>query len=759
MTSYGLYTHDKYGSKHQIPALPSSIHTNRQPRYRSIRDEIADLLLEPIDYTKLRRTSGKVFKLARYMGRTPHWWPMRPHITSAYPLYLYAQSLVAAGQHASAGDILYVAQRINDMCAEVTPDKHSDLARHVLKRISGELFPKTFTHGPVYMLFVHLHWLTAKCPYVEQDILDDITRWVSEDIDGKRKALDPSMCERVLDRVFTTWYHGEPEGALSFKEYSNDYTRWGTSGGAPKVHMDGQSYRSKWAWSIYHSTDENTGILLDDYDLYKQALSERTTSTIALKEEPAKTREIITTTMASYLRQSYLMYRWGSPRIPSPISSSTWLAKFGMMEPAWFGSIDGERFDHSIPKEFITGIVSRLGELDEETSAVARAELQHMETLKVQWGDRTWRWQGGLLSGWRLTSVLGSLASCCVAEYILEQTGMTGAVKYGVMGDDLILYSYHENLDPKLMVEAYNDFGLQANIYKTTSGSVGEFLRRVISAGGSWAYPALGLRSICYANPWLDHYTYHEETEVSNCWLTFLSRMLPHSHNISGIIQFFFKHCINNLTMLFGNHNWEAWLQTPVSAGGGGTLEFSDVSRWVYFDKVLDDVHYGANMMMKTIFGLLPYKKVLKANPTMVKMDVEPIITLSEQLQGESRAPADTWFKHHINITKTINDYLYRKIGLAELKQTLTFSLPRGLRASSPQRVITFLLQGPKAYAGVTTIQHTKEGMTMYTGFGEYAVRAISNSKRYRNIRFIAAAVTIYMTQLLRGVSIPYGTW
>ncbi|KMQ91419.1 hypothetical protein RF55_8718 [Lasius niger] len=214
-----------------------------------------------------------------------------------------------------------------------------DACRQYLKVIGAHCFPKVFTHGPVYMLFVHLHWLTAKCPYTEQQIIDDIEEW-------------------------------------------------GTSGGAPKVELDGQTYRSKWAWATAHTMDATTGQLLPDYDLYSQALKERTVSTIALKEEPAKTRKIITTTMASYLRQSYLMYRWEAPRIPSPISSFTWMGRFERNNLRWFGSIDGERFDHCIPKEFITGIVGRLGALDAQTAWVAEEEIKHMKPLQVQWGRR-----------------------------------------------------------------------------------------------------------------------------------------------------------------------------------------------------------------------------------------------------------------------------------------------------------------------------------------------------------------------------------
>lgn len=741
-----------------MAALPTRMRPTDQTVYGSIFEEIKQNMT-PIDINDLRPTKGKVFKLTRYMGRTAPYWPIKPWVTSSYPLYLYHTAIHAMGQIETAKDILSIAEYIQSKLEHIPPKYHSDAYRCYLKQVSGYCFPKVFTHGPSYMLYVHMHWLTAKCPYTEQQIIDDIDEWVSDSMDNKPKELDARICERVLDRVFTTWYKGEADGYLTFKEYCNDYARWGTSGGAPRVRMDGQDYRSKWAWSIYHSTDPETGQLLPHYDLYAQALKERVTSTIALKEEPAKTREIITTTMASYLRQSYLMYRRGPPRIPSPISSSTWLGKFERAAPSWYGSIDGERFDHCIPAQFIIGIVNRLGKLDSETAWVAEKEVEHMKSLKVQWGDRTWQWSGGLLSGWRLTSVVGSLASCCVAEYILEKSNMVGAIHYGVMGDDLILYSYNEQLSIERMVEEYKAFGLKANMHKTSSGKVGEFLRRVISLGGNWAYPALGLRSVCYANPWLDHYTYNEETEVSNCWMTFLSRMWPHAVKGRGLMQFCLSHCIENLKQLFGELDWLSWLQTPISAGGGGCLEISDVSKWVVLDKVRDTSQYARATFLKMTFGLLPYKRVLKENPTLKKMDLEPVVHLRDDLQGTSTVPPDTWFRHGVNIIRTVNDFLYGLINVATLSRALTFSLPRGLRTSSPQRVIAFLMQGPKVYAGISTIQHTKEALQSYSYLGEYAVKAISNSKRYSNIRYIQAAVTIYMTQLMRNVYIPFGTW
>ncbi|BAU58962.1 RdRp [Camponotus nipponicus virus] len=756
----GLY-HKTQGDKDRVRACPESLVASRQQVYSSVYHEFEHVIRihEP---EKLRPTPGRVFKLTRYTGRVPPDWIL-PTVTCSYPLWLYSRAVEATGQFASSKDIQLIGLKIQSELNKIRDVRlHSDAARQMLKNISNYCFPLVFSRGPVYMLFVHLNWLTAKCPYTDGQILDDIGNWVSDRKENKEeKKLDETVCNRVLDRVFHQWYTGESTGHLDFKSYCNDFTRWGTSGGSPKVKLDDIDYRSKWAWSLYHATDEKTGDLLPEFDLYERAKEERTTSTIALKEEPAKTREIITTSMASYLRQSYLMYRWGKPKIPSPISVGTWLGRFERASPKWFGSIDGERFDHCIPKEFIMGIVARLGELDEQTMFAAKEELEHMRGLRLQWGEHMWDWRGGLLSGWRLTSVIGSLVSCCVAEYILEKSGKLGAVQYGVMGDDLILYSYHEEIPSDEMVALYTGFGLKANLAKTSSGRIGEFLKRIISKGGTWAYPALGLRSICYANPWLDHYTYNEETEVSTCWLTLFSRLLPHCcvRKEKQLSSFIRAGCVSNLTMLFGKNKWDDWLCTPISAGGGGCMEWSKLESWCNLDKLVDQVAGGTRVFFKSLFGTIPYRRVMKYTHTMRKLDLHTILYWKQQLGGAGKSPPDTYFRHEVNITQTMYDYIFGRISLSNLKGSLNFSLPRGIRISSPQRIVTFLLQGVREYSGITTIQHTRDAMQPYADIGAHVVRAVSASKRFTNIRYIAAAVTLYMSEILKDVYIPFGTW
>lgn len=252
-----------------------------------------------------------------------------------------------------------------------------------------------------------------------------------------------------MDSVFNLWYKGEAEGSLEFEEYCDDFLRWGTSGGAKKSVIGGSTYRTKWAWAYANSTNQD-GSLREKAGLYNLSVSVASQNAqIALKEEAQKTREIITSPMPSYLRQSYLLYRWGKPVLNSPISDSKWIAMFEASSPKWYGCLDGDQFDYTIPTWFVLEVIDRLGSLDEHTRKVADEEIANLKQLKVEWRNRTWQWKAGVLSGWRMTSVLGTLASAAAARYIIRRAGKLGGIEYGAMGDDLVLYSYSEEVPPE----------------------------------------------------------------------------------------------------------------------------------------------------------------------------------------------------------------------------------------------------------------------------------------------------------------------
>lgn len=323
----------------------------------------------------------------------------------------------------------------------------NDACRHYLKEVSSLSFPRVFSHGPAYMLLTHLHSQTGKCPYTEEQIIDDFTAWVRpETSEGKKKDLDAFQVRDTQDRLFTIWYKGEANSNLKFEDYCNDFIRWGTSGGAIGSEIKGETYRTKWAWAYSRSTSSDGSLKIRN--LYQQALEEgRLCASVALKEEAQKTREIITTPMPSYLRQCYLLYRWGKPNLNSPISSGGWVGHFERVLPNWYGCLDGEKFDQTIPAWFVLDVVDRLGNLDAETRRVADIELEDLKKLKVSWNGREWFWRAGVLSGWRLTSILGTLASVAAYDYICKKNNMIGAMDYGALGDDPILYSFNNSIE------------------------------------------------------------------------------------------------------------------------------------------------------------------------------------------------------------------------------------------------------------------------------------------------------------------------
>ncbi|UPT53761.1 MAG: hypothetical protein 2 [Bactrocera zonata toti-like virus] len=736
--------------------------------YASIVD---NKFLSAIDFvtTGLRRRPRKLDSLSRFRVSAPSHWPCDPGVSCCSPLYVYYRILKKSGQTNSAFDLVHLLRYIRSAWKRLKymieteefvdlSEYQDDFYRHALKSVSSYCYNLVFERGPVYMLFTHLHSLTGKCPFTIQQILDDIDGWVSNinHSTGKPKSLHMPTVNEVLDEAFLNWRRGNKYGHMSFKDFCNDFLRHGTNGGAPKVDLYGSQYRTKWAWSVYHSTTKD-GKLKKDRDLYEQSKRESQTAGVALKEEAAKTREVITTPMSSYLRQSYLWYRWGKPNIPSPISRSGWVNEFEETEATWYGCIDGERFDHSIPKDVILNVIRRFGALDEETRRVAEEEIAHLEHLEVRWGERTWKWQGGLLSGWRFTSILGSLISLAASRYILKHANKH-ATNVGVMGDDLVLYSHVETIDKQELVRLYNEFGLQSNPKKTVEGRTGEFLRKVRGVGGSWGFPALALRTLMYANPWVSKYTYEREEEVSGGWMGVMSRFIPHSVDVLGLKETIFQLASSNLTQLFGQKQWNEWLHTPLSAGGGGALESSDPHTWYNLRRMKKMSTLGSRWVIPTILGITKRKVVQVTNPIIQLVDLDEARRNVKKLKtGISRVPC--LFRDDVSKTDCIFGIQNGELSRTEINSYLTSPLPSGMRLASRTRIIEYLLVPTSGMVCNSSIFHTKESVAATGKLSRFLTQSyLSKNTRATNEK-IKVATTLMYSHMFGRVSRCYGTW
>lgn len=608
------------------------------------------------------------------------------------------------------------------------------------------------------MFFTHLHALTGKAPYTNQQIESDIENWVSPQQGGKEKHLDSGHWKKCLDDIFSTWYRGEGFGFLDFKEFCNDPYRWGTSGGAKATVWLGSKYRTKWAWAYERMTNKD-GSLKDEYDLYGCAKKEyEDRAEVALKEEAQKTREIITTPMPSYLRQAYLLYRWGKPKISSPVANPTWVAQFESTCPSWYGCLDGERFDQSIPSDVILDVIDRLGNLDKDTRAVADEEIKHLKNLRIYWKGKSWRWLGGLLSGWRLTSLIGSLVSEVVARYIIEKTNTEGGIEHGVLGDDIVLHSTGLQISKEKMVDLYTEFGLKANLNKTVSGKVGEFLRKVVSSGGSWGYPALALRSIVYANPWISSYSFEKEQELASTWLTFISRLIPHATNTSKLSEQWDNDIVTDLTNVFGPGEWRRWLRTPQSAGGGGPVEFMSWD-WVQIKhEQLQSSKNDKRLAIPALLGIAKSNILFDPVPKFKPINITSAINDAKAMASFYTPPTPT-FKHEVMVLPNLIKFMYGEINRTDLNELLTVRLPRSVRGEEPEKIITYLLSGSSEKSGYISILHSKESESYNASLSKYVSRAVASSKRFNSPGILGPAVTMYYLQTYRNHKIPVGTW
>lgn len=742
-----------------------------QAEYSGIVDaRLLGALTDPHD---LRKSPKGLDALRRYQGRPPKWWPIKPDVSCSWPLFLYYRYMKKIGQHTLGQEFCtllgVIAGRWKKYLQLVsTPDSirlepakyQDDFWRGRLKEVSAVSFVRIFEQGPAYMMFTHLHALTGKAPYTADQIDSDIRDWVSKNkSDGTPKDFDKEAVKTSMDRVFLTWYGGDQgRGHLSFFDYCNDYYRWGTQGGAKKTMVLGSAYRSKWAYAYGNSVNPD-GTLKDHYDLYKKAVEDYgDTANVALKEEAQKTREIITTPMPSYLRQCYLLYKWGKPKVNSPISSSSWILNYEKNNPEWYGCLDGDRFDHCVPAWFILQLIDRLGDLDEECRTVADAEIEHLKQLIVVWGDKRYKWEAGCLSGWRMTSIIGTLASVCAATYIMEKTKTTGMLQYGALGDDLVFFSFSGSIEPEEMVRLYNEFGLLANLFKTTSGKVGEFLRKVVHSGGIQGYPALALRSIVYANPWISTYTYERETELSNTWMTFISRLIPHS--VVRMDHSIYEEVVSDLKGNFGPGKWMEWMRTPISAGGGGCIEFMDHGDWMSLThETSGTVESNILLTIPTSLGILKARTVMSKIPEFRPSNIVTAWLNARDLAGTEQSHGFNTFFHDVNITRTLFDWAQGRLSRSDLSARLRYGLPRAVKGMSRDDILKYILTPKSDESGYTSILHTKETASSVAQLTRFVTRGVQLSRRFLNARVVKPAATVYFLSAYKNVRLPLGTW
>lgn len=461
-----------------------------------------------------------------------------------------------------------------------------DCCRQIFSKMDTWLFTHSVEFDPIGNVlnsligFANLGGPRAWRP---SEIQEKLRGWVSKPVapyqtDDARGFEESKMCEWMNAWVLAGKIAASAEDRLTFEEFCTDPNKWATSGGAPAVDIvmnaGVSKVRSKWAWALT--------TLAKTSNVYHEARKVKNIARVALKEE-AKTRLVITTPMDSYLRQSYILYILGKTDfLKSTITNGSIMDEPMKLRWPHCVCIDASKFDHCVTKEFMISFWTRLSDLTRGQAGVVGSlselcdhEVKHLETLSVEYDGTMIKYNNGLLSGWRVTSLVGSIKSALLCEYIIKKTGISPSVDYMVQGDDIIMLS-HSPMDKATVLKCCEQMGVEVNSKKTTFSPCGEFLKYRYRPDVVTGLPVRAVRSMYYANPWLDQSINRQPSEVMNTWHMFASRVVC-SWGCTFPWTEFYTDAVKDTRGWMGyqvsSKDMWALLKTPTSLGGLGTIE------------------------------------------------------------------------------------------------------------------------------------------------------------------------------------------
>lgn len=551
--------------------------------YARVRDRLkAKHRVDIDDYSFFRNFNP--FALSKLQRWSKDETGLGDHSTFTKPLLFYYKTLGAVKnteitRGLLGGIIHYVNEITRAAVAEGLFDFVDDIVRQFLAEVDKLTFVLCQQNSGNSLIYSSLHGLgTFGGPrgWTKESVLEGLKDWVS----GERKFPyeEDQFLNDKLDTWIASWCSGVKSNDLAFKDFITDPMRWATGGGARKKQMSIRGKvvegRNKWFWAL--------SCMVNGEDIYQASLSEGNDAQVALKEE-AKTRCVITTPQASYLRQCYILYRLGKPKfLRSTLSNPGLVTELSRSRKDHFICIDSSSFDHSVSKNWILSVLQRIADRSEgELRSLVLEEMDSMRDMSIVYEGTKLRYENGLLSGWRMTSLLGSLLSALVCEYINNQLGLR--LPYIVQGDDIIMMC-PQRVDAGRVLDCCARFGITTNAKKTTIGRFGEFLKYRYGYGRVQGYAARAVRSIFYANPWLDGTATSSASEVSGKWWTLLSRLM-NSHNGTFVdedsMNWFLGNVVDDVDGWLGKRVSRRMLldavKTPVSMGGLGVFETAGV--------------------------------------------------------------------------------------------------------------------------------------------------------------------------------------
>lgn len=238
------------------------------------------------------------------------------------------------------------------------------------------------------------------------------------------------------------------------------------------------------------------------------------------KNEVGKTRAIANTNMLSHYIMTliYTIFMENSAQVKdqelyallSPKGQTELFCKLSeyMKKGCVSNSIDQSKFDWNVRMYQILSVSKNVMKLNTSIDSLIPNILKRIANGIVVTNIGTLKHQDGLLSGWKTTSLFGSLINkmqAMVVEQVAREIEplFQCAILKAYMGDDVI-HIYRYRRDAMLLNRIYRETGLQISFSKTIISNVkAEFLRTQIYPGNQkFGYPARAVTSIFCAKPW-----------------------------------------------------------------------------------------------------------------------------------------------------------------------------------------------------------------------------------------------------------------
>lgn len=452
-------------------------------------------------------------------------------------------------------------------------------ANNILKSFSDKIAARfEELKDPRYLLYLGLNTCGRARDVDHEAVMEDLKSWVQgpttwgeRDKDWVTAWLFDFIGRWVEDRAATN------VPAYSFDRFLDDPTMYSTSGSAPQVMVDGKAFRNKWAWAA--DKFAHYGSVSRWYREEGLRFGNSRRCAVALKQESTKIRLVVAAPMSSHLRQSYIYESLGDPRhLRSTLSHPNITSE--LIEQGWTSLIglDASLFDHNVPFWFLSAFYRFIAHHCRRcgmgpVADVALCELSELKQSYCVYRGESVKYRKGVLSGWRLTSLLDSVISQCTVDYIYDHHVPHTPFSYMVQGDDVMLQSYG-TMNARNIIKTAERFGTIINRPKSTTGPSGEFLKYAYTPSGVIGYPARALRSIFWANPWIPELESKFPSHIAKSWWTYFSRLRPFVpdiplHRMQQLVA-------DDLARWGGAAPWKQYVATPQSVGGAAPLEVAN---------------------------------------------------------------------------------------------------------------------------------------------------------------------------------------